>query len=286
MARDRLRFRPTVTAPASIDWEARKLVVRLRQRSFELPLPEHALQWLKKREREVEPLEPAPLVHLRKRGSKLDVLLVLEVKRPKPGRPDPKSALLVYVRAHSYGFAAVIASYDGERVKVHETLVLVPRAVRKSLRASSAPRRLRVPESFGARRWVDAAAAGIFRKAVGSAAGRPILMNVDVPGDLRTRMSAVLAIRRVAGKLAKWYGVYAEFRSHPSRACPLCGAELREAGELGRGLSRVVQCACGFREDADFVPFHHWVRGLGLPPPEHPIRQLRLAQRGSPSAGS
>ena len=72
-------------------------------------------------------------------------------------------------------------------------------------------------------------------------------------------------------RLANWYGVRAEFKSYPSRECPLCGAELEARGDWP---ARVAECSCGFYEDADFVPFHHWLKELGLPLPKHPIRKL------------
>jgi len=52
---------------------------------------------------------------------------VLRVERPRPPQPDPREALLCYVDVNSsYGVVAIFASFDGQRVKVHETLKLKP----------------------------------------------------------------------------------------------------------------------------------------------------------------
>jgi hypothetical protein len=186
------------------------------------------------------------------------------------------------VRATEYGFAVVIASYDEEYTKIYEAMKLVPRAVRLQLEAArrAGADASRVPEDYNARRWVEAAAAAIFAKARWRARGRSILMNIDAPGSEtmgvpRSRFrGALLSIREVAENLANWHEVHATFASYPSSECPLCGGALREVGELRGGLSRIVQCECGFYEDADFVPFYHWFKELGLPLPKHPIRQL------------
>ena len=43
-------------------------------------------------------------------------------------------------------------------------------------------------------------------------------------------------------------------------------------------LSYAARCACGFHEDRDYVPFYHWLKELGLPLPQHPIRRLPPAR--------
>jgi len=260
-----------LTAPASIDWERRMLTAQLWSKQLELPLPGNALRWLKEREREVAPLKPAQSARFRLRGSKLEVQLVLKVRRPQPEKPDPRQALLVYVRAHSYGFAVVFASYDGKRVKVNERRALVSEAARAWLRKASARakrRRRTVPPRLKVRRWVEAATTEIFEKAWHHARGRSILMNIDVPRLGRNALErAVLSIGERAKAFVNWYGVYAEHECYPSRRCPLCGRELRETRTLGHGLSHIVQCECGFYEDENFVPFYHWLKELGLPLP-------------------
>jgi len=271
-----------LTAPASIDWEGRRLVLQLWSGQLELQLPWRALSWLRDREREVEPLKPVKLALLRWRESALEVRVILKVQRPKPERPSHRRALLVYVRAAEYGFAVITASYDEEYTKIYEAMKFVPRAVRLRLakRAGEDVNREdmnQALEDYSPRRWVEAAAAAIFAKARWRARGRSILMNIDAPGSEtrgvpRSRFRrALLSIREVAENLANWHGVYATFESHPSSECPLCGRELRE---LGTGLVRIVQCECGFYEDGDYVPFYHWFKELGLPLPKHPIRQL------------
>jgi len=77
----------------------------------------------------------------------------------------------------------------------------------------------------------------------------------------------------VAENLANWYGIHAEFRCYPSRRCPLCGEELKE---FKTKRTRIMQCEnCGFTEDRDYVPFHHWIASLGLPRAQWPLRRLR-----------
>ena len=91
----RLKRRPTtLAAPASIDWEARKLVVQLWQRPLELPIPRRALRWLREREREVAPLKVRKTVRIQwrpERAQALKVQVILRVQRPRPPQPDPKT---------------------------------------------------------------------------------------------------------------------------------------------------------------------------------------------------
>jgi len=57
----------------------------------------------------------------------LKVQIILRLQRQKPLRPDPKESVLCFVDVNSnYGIVAVIATYDGERVKVFETMKLRP----------------------------------------------------------------------------------------------------------------------------------------------------------------
>lgn len=269
-----------LTAPVSFDRGRHRLVLELRGARFELPIAGKALSWLGEREREVEPLKPARFALVGARRGRVELRLVLKVKRPRPARPDPRQALLVYVRTTEWGLAAVFASYDEGYAKIHEAAKRAPRAVWLQVKATGGA--ARAPEDYDARAWVRAAAAEIFKKARRHARGRSVLMNVDAPrapAMSRLRRS-LLTVGEVVENLANWYGIYAEYESHPSRECPLCGAELEEEAPEGR-LVRVARCACGFTEDREYVPFHHWVRGLGLPPPRHPIRQLPGAGGGS-----
>jgi len=265
-----------VRFPASIDRGARKLAVQLQQQRIELPLPEWALSWLEEREVEAAPLKPAAWARVQRSGGRLDVLLVLSVEKPKPARPDPRQALLVYVRAAEYGLASVLASCEGGRTKIRDAMKHVHRLAQRRL-MSGALRGGPVPRGRG---WTADRVAEIFALARRLAGGKPVLANIDAEGGYFRRPLA--RVRGLVENYANWYGIYAEYKSHPSGACPLCGRALKVVGVLRDRVSRAVQCECGFREDREYVPFHHWVRGLGLPPPEHPIRQLRLAQRGEP----
>ena len=93
-------------------------------------------------------------------------------------------------------------------------------------------------------------------------------MNFDIPDIEKLRNSYLqktLSVRKIAENLAKWYGIYIEFRCFPSRRCPLCGGRLKE---FRTKRTRVAHCKCGFYEDRDYVPFYHWVKELGLPLPK------------------
>jgi len=222
----------------------------------------------------------------------LKVQIILRVQRPRPEMPDPAESVLCFVDVNSaYGMAVVIAAYDGERVKVFETPKFRPlnqgrrlRETAKKMRAAAYGSKpnvnyalARLTEKFDASGWVKAAAAEIFKKAMKYAKGRSILMNFDIPDSETVKGSSLqrtlLSIRKVAENLAKWYGVYAEFRCFPSRRCPLCGGRLKE---LRTKRTRIEQCRqCNFVEDHDYVPFHHWIASLGLPRAQWPLRRLR-----------
>ena len=196
------------------------------------------------------------------------VQLVLRVEKPRPARPDPKSALLVYVRATEYGLARVLASREGERTKIRDVAKHAHRLAQRRL-MSGARRGGPVPHARG---WTAERVAEIFASARRLAGGKPVLANIDAEGGYFRR--PLLRVRGLVENYANWYGVYAEYKSYPSSECPLCGRALKVAGVLRDRLTRVARCECGFREDRDYVPFHHWLKGLGLPPPERPIRKL------------
>jgi len=197
----------------------------------------------------------------------LKVQIILRVQRPRPEMPDPAESVLCFVDVNSaYGMAVVIAAYDGERVKVFETPKFRPlnqgrrlRETAKKMRAAAYGSKpnvnyalARLTEKFDASGWVKAAAAEIFKKAMKYAKGRSILMNFDIPDSETVKGSSLqrtlLSIRKVAENLAKWYGVYAEFRCFPSRRCPLCGGRLKE---LRTKRTRIEQCRqCNFVERA------------------------------------
>ena len=137
----------------------------------------------------------------------------------------------------------------------------------------------RLSERFDARGWVKAAAR-IFKKAFQRASGRSVLMNFDIPDPESIKNSylqkTLLSLGKVARNLANWFGVYATFECYPSTKCPYCGAELEM---IYTRHTRIAYCRkCGFYDDRDFVPFHHWVKELGLPMPKHPLRKLQLPE--------
>jgi len=291
------------TTGAYIDRKESKLVVRLGDgERIELPIPRRALRWLRDKEREVAPLKVSKTVRIQwrpERAQALKVQIILRVQRPRPAQPDPRSSLLVYVDVNSsYGIAAIFASYEEGYAKIHETLKLRPpnqtrrlREAAKRLRAAaygSEPNvnyaLARLSKKFDASGWVKAAAARIFKRALRRAKGRSVWMNFDAPDSETVKGSrlqrTLLSIKRVAENLANWYGVRAEFRCFPSRKCPLCGGRLKE---LRTKRARVMQCECGFFEDRDYVPFYHWVKELGLPLPEWPIRALKLPAEAEPN---
>jgi len=117
---------------ALINYKKSKLVVYPGNgERLELPVPRRALRWLRDKEHEVAPLKVHRTVCLQWREDKspetLKVQVILRVQRPKPERPDPKSALLVYVDVNSsYSISAVFASFDEGYAKIHETLKLRP----------------------------------------------------------------------------------------------------------------------------------------------------------------
>ena len=104
----------------------------------------------------------------------------------------------------------------------------------------------RLSKKFDASGWVKRAAAEIFKKAVKQAKGRSVWINIDAPDSESVKGSylqrTLLSIRKVAENLAKWYGVYAEFRCYPSRRCPLCWGRLEEY-RTKRARSRVKPTA-------------------------------------------
>jgi hypothetical protein len=293
----RLRHRDECpTTGAYIDCEELKLVVRLGNRErLELPIPERALSWLEEKEREVAPLNVHKTVRIQWREDKdpkvLKVQIVLRVERLKPPKPDPREALLCFVDLNSaYGVAIVFATYDGQRVCVHETLKFRPPNQGRRLREAAKRKRAaahgskpnvnyalaRLTEKFDASGWVKAAAAEIFKKAMKYAKGRSILMNFDVPDSETVKNSylqrTLLSIRRVAENLANWYGIHVELRCYSSRKCPLCGGELKG---FKTTRTRVMHCECGFYEDRDYIPFYHWLKSLKLPLPKYPLRALQ-----------
>jgi len=288
---------------AYIDYKELKLVVRLGNgERLELPIPKRALHWLKEKEREVKkkegegaPLKVSKTVRIQWRPERARILkiqIALRVERPKPPKPDPREALLVFVDVNSaYGIAVVFASFDGQRVCVHETVKLRPPNQGRRLREAAKRERAaahgskpnvnyalaRLTMKFDASGWVKAAAAEVFKKALVYAKGRSILMNFDIPNSETVKNSylqrTLLSIRRVAENLANWYGVYATFRCYSSRRCPLCGGELKECKKTRR--ARIMRCQqCGFYEDRDHIPFYNWFRTLNLPLPKHPLRAL------------
>jgi len=270
-----------------------KLVVRLGNRErLELPIPERALRWLKEKEDEVAPLKVHKTVRIQwrpERAQALKVQIVFRVQRPRPPQPDPKNALLVYIDVNSsYGIAAIFASFDGQRVKVHETLKLRPPNRGRRLKEAAKQQRAaaygskpninwaiaRLTEKFDAEGWKKKAIAEIFKKALVYAKGKSIWMNFDIPDIEKLRNSYLqktLSVKKIAENLANWYGIYVEFRCYSSRRCPLCGGELKE---FKTTRTRVEQCKCGFYEDRDYVPFHNWLRTLNLPLPKWPLRTL------------
>jgi len=280
--------------------EGGKLVVRLGgEERLELPLPERALRWLQEKEREVAPLKATKIVRIQWREDRhpelLKVQIVLRVERKEPVMPDPKSALLVYVDANSdYGIVAVYAVSDGTTTKVLETPKLRPpnrggrlmEAARR-MRAAARGRKpnvnyalARLSERFDARGWVKAAAARIFKKAFKRASGRSVLMNFDIPDPESIKGSylqkTLLSLRKIAGNLTKWFGVYVTFECYPSTACPYCGSKLKIAYTR---RTRVAYCTrCGFYDDRDFVPFYHWCKALGLPMPKWPLQRIELPE--------
>uniref|UniRef100_A0A7C4BA05 Transposase n=1 Tax=Thermofilum pendens TaxID=2269 RepID=A0A7C4BA05_THEPE len=278
-----------------------RLVLRLGGRErLVLPVPERALRWLKEKEREVAPLRVHKTVLIQWRPERAQVLkvqIVLKVERPRPPRPDPRDALLVFIDINSsYGFAAVFASFNGSRVLVHETMKLRPpnrgRRLREAAKRQQAAAHgskpnvnyalARLSMRFDARGWVKKAAAEIFKKAFTYARGRDVLMNFDIPGSETVRnghlQRTLLSIRKVAENLANWYGVYVTFECFPSRRCPACEERLREYRTT---RTRVCICgACGFQEERDRIPFYWWLRELGLPLPRPP----RLPKPRDPEA--
>jgi hypothetical protein len=229
--------------------EGDKLVVRLGNgERLELPLPKRALEWLREKEEEVAPLKPSKTVRIqwREDGSRfLKVQIVLRVERQKPEMPDPKRALLCYVDANSdYGLVAVYAIFDGVKTKILETSKDKPpnrtprlrAAAKREAAAAYGSKRgvnlalARLSKRFNSRGWVKAAAAKIFKKAFQRSSGRPVLMNFDVPDPDSIKYSylqkTLLSIRKVAENLANWFGIYTDFKCHPSTTCPYCGAEL------------------------------------------------------------
>jgi len=280
------------TTGAYIDRKARKLVLRLGDgERLELPIPKRALRWLRDKEREVEPLKVSKTVRIQwrpERAQALKVQIVLRVQRPRPAQPDPRQALLCFVDVNSrYGFAAVFASFDGERVRVHETLKLRPPNQTRRLKEAARRERAaahgskpkinralaRLSMKFDASGWVKRAAAEIFRKALDYAGGRPVWINIDAPDHRTVRgtrlQRTLLSIKRVAENLANWYGVFITFQCYPSRECPVCGTRAEEC-RTESGRARICTCRCGFEEERDRVPFYHWIRELGLPLPRPP----------------
>ena len=223
-----------------------KLIVRLGGERLELPLPERALSWLKKKEREVAPLKPTKTVRIQWREDKdpeaLKVQIVLRVERPKPPKPNPKEALLCFVDVNSaYGIAAIFASFDGERVCVHETLKLKPPNRGRRLKEAAKRQRAaaygskpnvnyalaRLTMKFDPRGWVKATVAEIFKKAFAYAKSKNVLMNFDIPDSETMKNNhlqrTLLSIRKVAENMANWYGVYVTFKCYSSHRCPICG---------------------------------------------------------------
>jgi len=265
---------------AHIDEEKSKLMVHLGDRKcLGLPLPERALCWLKKKEDEVKPLKVSKTVRIQWREDKnpeaLKVQIILKVKRPRPPRPDPKKSVLCFVDINSaYGVAVVIASFDGERVCVHETLKLRPPNRGRRLKEAARQQRAaahgskpnvnyalaRLTTKFDSEGWKKKAIAEIFKRALKYAKGKSIWMIFDIP-DLRklrnSYLQKTLSVRKIAENLANWYGVYITFRCYSLRRCPICG---REMEELKTTRTRIVRCECGFYEDRDYIPFHHWLK--------------------------
>jgi hypothetical protein len=280
--------------------EGSKLVVRLGNgERLELPPPERALKWLQEKEREVAPLKVTKTVRIQwredKRPEYLKVQITLRVERPEPVMPDPRGALLCYVDANSdYGIACVLAVSDGAETKVLETPKLRPpnrsrclieaarrrRAAAKGRKPNVNYALARLSERFNARGWVKSATARIFKKAFKRANGRSVVMNFDIPDEDSVRGSylqkTLLSLRKIAENLAKWFGVYVTFECYPSTRCPYCGSKLEM---VYTRRTRIAYCkSCGFFDDRDFVPFYHWVKELGLPLPEYPLRKLQLPE--------
>ena len=224
----------------------------------------------------------------------LKVQIVLRVERPRPPQPDPREALLCYVDVNSsYGVVAIFASFDGQRVKVHETLKLkLPnrgRRLRETAKRKGAASHgvknninfalARLSERFNSKGWVKRAAE-IFKKALAYARGRSVWINFDVPPAHILRNShlrrTLLSVKRVARNLGNWYGIYATFECYPSHKCPLCGGELER---FKTRRTRVEKCEkCGFLEDHDYTPFYWWLKKLGLPLPRWPLGSLSYKQ--------
>ena len=257
------------TTGAYIDRKEGKLVVRFGNgERIELPIPVRAMRWLKDRVDEIEKGEGAKVhrtVRIQWREDKapktLKVQIMLRVQRPRPAQPDPRRALLVFADVNSsYGISAVFASFDEGYAKIHKTLKLRPPNQGRRLKEAAKRERAaaygskpdvnralaRLSKKFDASGWVKRAAAEIFKKAVKRAKGRSVWINIDAPDSESVKGSylqrTLLSIRKVAENLAKWYGVYAEFRCYPSRRCPLCWGRLEEY-RTKRARSRVKPTA-------------------------------------------
>jgi ribosomal protein S27AE len=280
--------------------KGKTLVVRLGSgERLELPLPERALKWLQEKEAEVAPLKVTKTVRIQWREDRhpeyLKVQIVLRVERPRPERPDPEKALLVYVDVNSnYGLVTVLAVSDGTETKVLETPKLRPpnrtprliEAARRKHAAAQDRKRdtnyalARLSERFSAKGWVKSATAQIFRKAFQRANGRPVLMNIDIPDPESLKNSylqkTLVSLRKIADNLAKWFGVYTTFKCYSSKRCPRCGSKLEI---MHTRRVRIAYCTrCGFYDDRDYVPFYHWCKELGLPMPKWPLRKLQLPE--------
>lgn len=101
-----------------------------------------------------------------------------------------------------------------------------------------------------------------------------MIMNFDIPRAETIRNSylqkTLISLKRVVANLAAWYGVFITFQCYPSRECPVCGAHLKEY-RTKTGRARICICDyCGFQEERDRVPFHWWLKELGLPLPRPP----------------
>ncbi len=273
-----------------------KLVVRLGGERIELPVPRRTVHWLRDKEHEVAPLKVHKTVRIQWREDRdpktLRVQIVLRVRRPRPPRPDPKSALLVHVDVNSaYGIALIFASYEDGYAKIHETLKLRPPNRGRRLKEAAKRERAaaygskpnknralaRLTMKFDAQGWVKAAAE-ILKKAMKRARGRSVWINIDALDSesvKRSRLQRTFSIRRVAENLANWYGVYATSECYPSRRCPTCGGRLKE---LRTKRARIARCRqCGFFDDR-VRPLLLVGQGTGPATAEWPLRALKLPE--------
>jgi len=250
------------------DLQGGELVVRLYRRSFNIPLPERGLEWLRMQEDACRESGGRLSRYVTvKSDGQVSVVLHCSHSLDAEELLEKLDAIAVVDMNSSYGF--YFFAYDlrsgGFRIRRFKIPKIDWRKVKelqhKAAKSRSpgawATARCTLRKAYRRRR---AALLSAVAKIARELKGRRAIVFVDVPFDESLRNNGLQrTLRSFAMRLEnalRFHGILAIERTLPSKRCPLCGGRLEEAEKRGR--TRVMRCTgCGVEFERDTVPALH-----------------------------